>query len=31
MNFTSNPSLQIIFHCFDLEIPPKGIHAFVKV
>ena len=25
MNFTSNPSLQDIFHQFDLEMPPKGV------
>ena len=32
MNFTSNLSLQDIFHQFDLEMPPKGVkHAFVKV
>ena len=25
MNFTSNPSLQDVFHQFDLKMPPNGV------
>ena len=29
MNFTSNPSLQDIFHRFDLKMPPKGVKTCI--
>ena len=29
MNFTSNPSLQDLFHQFDLKMPPKGVKTWI--